>query len=62
MSQAIVAAETGERLIVNLLNSEDESRLTPGMDVSLGWKATSSYVIGSGTAGSAAPTTERTKV
>jgi spermidine/putrescine transport system ATP-binding protein len=62
MSQAIVAAETGDRLIVNLLNSEEESRLTPGMDVTLGWKATSSYVIGSGEVGAPVPTTEGTAV
>ena len=51
LSQAFVAAETGETLTVNLLNTDEESELEPGMDVTLGWRAASSYVIGSEGAG-----------
>ncbi|MGB2851712.1 MAG: ABC transporter ATP-binding protein [Solirubrobacterales bacterium] len=62
MSQAIVAAETGETLTVNLLNSDEENRLAPGADVSLGWKVSSSFVIGSGEAAAQQSKTERTTV
>jgi spermidine/putrescine transport system ATP-binding protein len=60
MSQAIVETETGERLIVHYLNDESEGSPVPGSEVSLGWAAQSSFVIGSGvgTAGNTEPEKE----
>ncbi len=48
MTQVIVAAETGDRLVVHLLNDTGEpADYEPGAEVTLGWAAEHSYVIGS---------------
>ncbi len=49
MTQVIVAAETGDRLVVHVLNDTDTpSGLVPGTEVTLGWAAEHSYVLGTG--------------
>ena len=47
MTQMIVAAETGDRLVVHMLNDEAApAAMAPGSDLLLGWAAEHSYVIG----------------
>jgi spermidine/putrescine transport system ATP-binding protein len=53
MTQAIVAAETGDRLVIHLLNDEQAPEsLVPGSELTLSWGPANSFVIGSGAAGS----------
>ncbi|MFN8149826.1 MAG: ABC transporter ATP-binding protein [Solirubrobacterales bacterium] len=57
MTQAVVDADTGDRLVVHLLNDapgDDElAGLRPGDEVTLGWASDQGYVIGSAKAPSA---------
>jgi len=47
MTQVIVEAETGDRLVVHVLNdSELPPGVVPGAEIALGWEAEHSYVIG----------------
>jgi spermidine/putrescine transport system ATP-binding protein len=49
MTQVIVEAETGDRLVVHVLNDSELPRgVVPGAEIALGWEAEHSYVIGSG--------------
>jgi len=48
MTQAIVEADTGDRVVVHMLNdSVDAAELRAGAEVSLGWPTGHGYVIGS---------------
>ncbi len=47
MTQVIVEAQTGDRLVVHVLNDRElPDGLVPGAEIALGWAAESSYVIG----------------
>ncbi len=47
MTQLMVAAETGDRLVVHVLNDRElPEGLVPGAEITLGWAAEHSYVIG----------------
>jgi spermidine/putrescine transport system ATP-binding protein len=48
MSQVIVQVDTGERLSIHLLNTDDDHALVVGSEVWVGWTARCSYVIGAG--------------
>jgi spermidine/putrescine transport system ATP-binding protein len=48
MTQAVVAADTGDRVVVHLLNDQlDEARFRPGDEVALCWPLQHGFVIGS---------------